>query len=230
MAAIESSTKPPKGSLHAEIAYRKIRAMILRSQLRAGEKTSVARLANAIGIGRTPVKEAITRLTAEGLLHVSERSGTFVARLSPEDVQHLFDLRKLYENYAAEAAIERVTQEQIDKLDSLLTVLEQESLSKPSSERSVVRFIDADVLLHKEIIAAAGNPYLLHHYSLLNLHLQVATYLIRHHSAKAQERHNEHVEIVEALRNRDLLTLRKVLSRHATRVEYGILDSMREDG
>lgn len=230
MPTIEKFTDSPKDSLNGEVAYKKLREMILRYQLRPGEKTSVARLASDMGIGRTPVKEAVTRLVAEGLLHVSERSGTFVTRLGSEDVQNLFALRKLYENYAAEPAIERVTEEQIDRMDKLLMVLEQESLSKQPSERSILRFIDIDVELHKEIIAAAGNPYLSRHYSLLNLHLQIATYLIRHHNEMAHERHKEHVAMVEALHSRDLPNLRKILSKHATEVECVILSSMRKEG
>ena len=220
---------PVSGSALADVAYLRIREMVLRRQLRPGERTSVARLAEAIGIGRSPVKEAVTRLSSEGLLEVSDRRGTSAVRLTMAEVDDLFELRKLFESYAASRAVERITDAELTELDELLKVLEDESITKPLAQQSVTRFIDADVKLHAMIVRAAGNAQLSRYYEMLNLHLQIADYLFRHHAGMREDRHRDHVAIVDALRRRDGTALATLLRSHSESVQHTILAAMRSE-
>ena len=92
-----------------ERAYDAILELIVRQELRPGQVTSVIALSDRLGIGRTPIKEAITRLATEGILNVRGRRGTYVARLEEQNVRHIFALRKLFENYAAPLAAANIT-------------------------------------------------------------------------------------------------------------------------
>lgn len=210
----------------ADVAYERIREMVLRRHIRPGEQTSVARLAAQTGLGRSPVKEAITRLVSEGLLQVSDRRGTTAVRLSRADVSDLFELRQLFEGYAAPRAAQKITDDDLEELSELLVVMEEESLTKPTEQQSVARFIDADVRLHEIIIAAAGNEHLTRHYRLLNLHLQISDYLFRHHTGMREQRHRDHVAMVDALRAKDGEKLATLLNEHSESVKQVILTAM----
>lgn len=200
--------------------------MVLRRHIRPGEQTSVAKLAAQTGLGRSPVKEAITRLVSEGLLQVSDRRGTTAVRLTRTDVSELFELRQLFESHAAIRAVRNITDEELQELSQLLVVLEEESLIKPPEQQSVAKFIDADVRLHEIIVGAAGNAQLTRHYRLLNLHLQISDYLFRHHSGMREHRHRDHVAMVDALKAKDGKKLARVLKDHSESVKRVILTAM----
>lgn len=212
-----------------EIAYRRIRSMILYQELRPGERTSVAQLAEATNLGRAPVKSAVERLAAEGLLHVRDRSGTYVAQLKPEDVNHLFELRQIYEEAAAPLIVERVTPEQVTEISGLLAQLEATQSTRSGGDRSgFVAFIDADVEFHRRVIAGANNPFLDSHFSRLNLHLLIAHYLILDIGRHASDRHAEHVAIAQAVESRDAEALREAMVKHTLSVRDTILSTMEE--
>lgn len=208
-----------------ERAYDAIVDLIVRQELRPGEATSVMALSQRLGIGRTPTKEAITRLSTEGLLTVKGRRGTYVTRLNEQDVRHLFALRKLFEEHAAFSAAQRITDAQLAELEQILERMRKESLEEP---RSLPQFVSSDVKFHNIIIEAAGNPYLLAQYRNLHLHQLIITYLFNSNLRSAERRQGEHVAIVEALKRRDGEALCRALGEHASNVEAAIIGSMRE--
>ncbi|MEU7835726.1 MULTISPECIES: GntR family transcriptional regulator [unclassified Nonomuraea] len=210
----------------ADIAYERIREMVLRRQIRPGEQTSVAKLASQTKLGRSPVKEAITRLVSEGLLQVSDRRGTTAVKLTRSDIADLFELRQIFEKYVASRAAKNITSAELQELSELLVILEEESLSKPPEKQSIAKFIDADVRLHEIIIRSAGNAHLTRHYKLLNLHLQISDYLFRHHTGMREERHRDHIAMVDALRERDGERLATLLEQHSNSVKHVILTAM----
>ncbi len=215
-----------RGPLATEQAYHGIRELILHQRLRAGERTSVAVLADRLQLGRTPVKEAITRLTAEGMMSVHDRRGTFVHEPTPADIRDMFAMRRLLERHAAGHAVNRVTSDVLEELDELIAQMEVESLRKAPSVRSLSRFLGTDVEFHRRIVGLAGNATLSRLYASLNLDLQIATYLQRHGLSMAVERHREHVAVMEALRARDGARLRRGLVEHVDAVENVVLSSM----
>lgn len=215
-----------------EQAYRKIRAMILHQELRPGERTSVADLAKATGLGREPVKSAMGRLAVEKLLVMRGRSGTRVTKLEPHQIGQLFEMRRLYEEAAAPLIAERVTDEQIDAINELLPGLSELGTKGEPEQLSdnIVDFIDLDVTFHERVMSSANNPYLLDHYSSLNLHLLISHYLFLDRGSHTDQRHREHKEIALAIKSRDAQAIADALSRHTRAVEDVILTTMREIG
>ncbi|MGH3383005.1 MAG: GntR family transcriptional regulator [Nocardioidaceae bacterium] len=212
-----------------ERAYRRISTMILHQELRSGERTSVPRLAAAIGIGRGPVKSAVERLAAEGLVQVRGRSGTYVAQLDRDSVEQLFEMRTLYEEAAAPMIIERMTGEQFDSIAQLVPQLSKtkNGAQSETDTTSLVDFIDIDVQFHKLVIAAANNRYLMDGYSRLNLHFLISHYLILDGGKHTSQRHREHEAIMAALSARDPAALAQTLREHTEGVFQAIHDTMR---
>lgn len=210
-----------------EQAYHGIRDLILHHGLRPGERTSIALLAERLELGRTPVKEAVTRLTSEGLLIVHDRRGTYVNEPDEKHIVDMFEMRCLLEGYAAREAVEKVDPANLAALEGLLSRLEEESLRKEPSDRSMSRFLEADVYFHRRIIDLVDNDALSRMYAGMNLDLQIGVYLQRHVPAMAAARHQEHVRMVEALRQRDGALLEEILRDHARAVEQVVIASLR---
>lgn len=215
--------RTPKGERDlsaADLAYSGIIELVLNSELRPGERTSVNLLAARLDIGRTPVKEAITRLQTEGLLSVAGRSGTVVNRVDREQTQQLFALRRVLEDFAAESAVENVTQKQLSEI--------RRCLQKLGRSNTTAEFVRANVEFHSLIVAAAGNPFLIRFFSQLQIQLQIVTYLLRRgfDPKAAAARHREHEIIVKALEKRDAKALKDALRTHVMTTERAILATL----
>ena len=82
--------------------YQWLKERIMHHAFLPGDKLDVQQLANDLGVSRTPVKDAINRLTSEGLVVLRSRRGTYVATLTPAMLRDLFDVRTMIEAWAAE--------------------------------------------------------------------------------------------------------------------------------
>jgi GntR family transcriptional regulator, rspAB operon transcriptional repressor len=230
-------TTEPTPQTATEAAYAAIIDLILAHDLRPGERTSVIQLSEKLAIGRTPIKEAITRLEAEGVLSVAGRSGTTVKEIDAQRARHLFDLRKVLEQHAAESAAKNVLPHHVKQLKVLLEEMRASSIKPADPHQASSRFIKANVRFHAIIIAAASNPVLDRLYAQLQMQVQIVTYLFHRgqDAGAARARHDEHVAIVQALEAKDGARLKRLLREHADTSEKAILralaqrDQMRVD-
>jgi DNA-binding GntR family transcriptional regulator len=215
----------------AEQAYTAILDLILTRQLRPGERTSVNLLVDRIGIGRTPIKDAITRLQTEGVLTVVGRSGTTVNAIEQEEARQLFSLRRLFEDYAAPDVVKNISSSEMKKLRQLLEVLRDTSVTNPGAFASSANFVRANVEFHTVLIGAARNPFLDRFYAQIQIHAQIVTYLVfrGHDPQAARKRQTEHDGIVAALRSRDVGALRQRLRDHSDSSEKVIMRFLEEE-
>jgi DNA-binding GntR family transcriptional regulator len=212
-------------------AYNGILELVLGHQLRPGERTSVMLLASQLHLGRTPVKEAITRLQTEGLLSVSERSGTTVNAIDVEEAKQLFALRQVLEDFAAEQAVKHATPAQIRQLKELAKQMRRQSVDSKGHSLLSSRFVNSNVTFHALIVAASGNQYLARLYTQIQMHVQIVTYLISRGDdpGAAAARQKEHEAIVAALADRDAKRLRTALRAHAQTTARIILQNFESD-
>jgi DNA-binding GntR family transcriptional regulator len=110
-------------SLSADLFFR-LREDILAERLKPGEKLSEQRVGDAYNVSRTPVREALSRLAAEGLLEIIPNRGAFVAGFSRSDMEDIFALREICELQAVRWAIERITDERLEEFDEILEFME----------------------------------------------------------------------------------------------------------
>jgi DNA-binding GntR family transcriptional regulator len=214
--------------LASEQAYAAIVDLILTRNLRPGERTSVKLLADRLKLGRTPIKEAITRLEAEGVLTVAGRSGTTVKSVDVTETRQLFALRRALEDFAADEAVRHVAPADIKELRRLLGELRRTSINVADVLRAASQFVRANVVFHATIVGAARNPFLDRLYAQIQMQVQIVTYLMhRGYDPKAAAlRQQEHEDIVDALERRDARLLKAVLKRHAEVSEAAILASL----
>jgi DNA-binding GntR family transcriptional regulator len=137
----------------ADKAYTALREMIIHLDLEPGSLLDDRILTKKLGVGRTPLREAIHRLAAEKLVVIVPRRGAFVMEIRDGDAWQLYEARLQTERMAARLAAERITSNQLDRLKSLFANL-------PDSQR----FLDdkeIDWQFHKGIAEATQNRYLL---------------------------------------------------------------------
>jgi DNA-binding GntR family transcriptional regulator len=110
-------------SLSADL-FSKLREDILSERLKPGEKLTEQRVCDKYKVSRTPVREALSRLAAEGLLDIIPNRGAFVLGFSRSDMEDMFALRELYELQAVRWAVERITESKLAELEDILEFME----------------------------------------------------------------------------------------------------------
>lgn len=222
-----SKLSPISSSSATERAYNGIISLLLARELRPGERTSVNLLAARLGLGRTPVKEAITRLETEGVLTVSDRSGTEVNSIDPGQARQLLAIRSLLECFAAEDAVKNATNVEIERVRQLAEEMRAASLGR-DPDRAAARFVAANVEFHDIIVSAARNPYLARLYSLVQLQLQIVSYLLSRgrDPQAAEQRQSEHEAIARAFAARNGAKLRAALKSHVRTTANSIVRPM----
>lgn len=145
----------------AHHAYEQVRAAIVENRYAPGQRLVEQRIAEELGLSRTPVREALRMLEAEGLV-VSERNrGAMVRPLSPTEVVDLYGLRIRLESYAVEVATERATEAELGQLVAAADAFADVRRSRTvASVEGVRRLHDANRDFHDGVIAAARHSRL----------------------------------------------------------------------
>lgn len=193
-------------------AYLTIRDGIISGVYGPGAHLTAQGLAEASGLSRTPVREAMRRLHAEGLITFIPHRGAFVAHLDERDIQKIYDLRVVLEGYAAETAAQEATPAQIDELEALaVEMAEAVEEASPSVVEEVARINNT---FHKLIITAAANPRLESALSsIVEVPLVLRTFR-RYRLDEMRRSTSQHLELVSALRARDGAWARSVMTSH----------------
>ena len=103
-----------------EMAYEFLKSSVLSGHFNPGERLTEEHLARAIGVSRTPVREALHKLESEGLIKPLETRGFIVSRDSKDEVEELFELRAILEGYALRVISERISEEDLKQLGRLI--------------------------------------------------------------------------------------------------------------
>lgn len=148
-ASNSTASVPPS---QAAVAYERLRELLVTLQLPPGTPLGETELTERVGVGRTPLREALQRLAAERLVVIHPRRGTFAADINIADLTLLTELRAGLEGLAAELAAARATAEERDGLLALAA----ESVATDDH----VAAMEKDTRLHEAIHAATHNPFL----------------------------------------------------------------------
>jgi DNA-binding GntR family transcriptional regulator len=157
----------PRVPLLSERAYTALRDMIVTLRLPPGSPVNEERLSAELGVGRTPLREAVKRLAAESLVLVYPRQGTFVSEVNLTDHGLIADVRRVLEGHAARRAADRLDAGDRATLEDLLGRIRDSTGGRESSMR-----LDTDI--HRAIYRCAHNRYLastLDHYYDLSLRI-----------------------------------------------------------
>ncbi len=150
-----SERSRPTRELLADRAYADLRDRLVTLAIAPGEPIDEDLLGGELGIGRTPVREAIKRLALENLVTVYPRRGTFASEINITDLAYISDVRVQLEGLAAARAAQRVSAGQREQALKLIAELQR---SRGSDDVTALMALDARV--HRFVHRAAGNPFL----------------------------------------------------------------------
>ena len=140
-----------------EIAYSGLRSLILEGRYPLGAKLRETDLAELLGVSRTPAREALSRLSSEGLVEVLPNRGARVATWSSHDLENIYEMRALVESHAAGRAAQTVQPADLDKLSTLCEAEEAEVLC-PEPRLDVIRDLNRE--FHSALVRAVPNDRL----------------------------------------------------------------------
>ena len=203
-------------------AYQYAKERILDGILAGGDLISEGTVAEALGISRTPVREAFLRLESEGLLRLYPKRGAVVVPVSAKEVETVLETRELIESFAAEKvsslgqpALERLVEELREQLQ------EQRKLREAGDGKA---FVAADQLFHQLIVQAADNPILLDLYAgLRDRQQRMGLYAVFNDTDRLRATNHEHVELVALLEKGDLAAYRAALRGHLRGTRAAVL-------
>lgn len=198
----------------ADRAYLHLKQRILSRDYAGGSLLTEGEVADAVGVSRTPVREAMLRLSAEGLLRLYPKRGALVVSLGADEVRDILEARELIETHAVELVLDLAEGGLLDELDARLA-----EMRRHVRRRDVQGFIRADREFHRAIVAAAGNSILTKLYdSLRDRQLLMGAVLMRGAPGLSAASVEEHALILDAMRAGDRTVLRQAVMGHLATV------------
>ncbi|MBB3039185.1 GntR family transcriptional regulator [Hoyosella altamirensis] len=207
----------PVAGTHADRAYEIVRERLIMLDIRPGEPINDDRLADEMGFGRTPVREALKRLERERLVVAYPRRGTFATGVDMTDLSDISEIRKQLEPSAAARAARSASLETRDRLSALAD--EIADISPDEDPREVLR---KDIRVHREIYRAAGNPYLEDILVSLDSHATRIWCLFLDRLPDVASHVVEHVALLRAIVDGDEETAAKLTLSHVSGFEQAI--------
>ncbi len=189
--------------------YERLRSAILSGALEPGERLVERKLAELLGVSRTPVREAIRMLELEGLVTHLPRVGAVVAQVSDSEVLEIYRIRAVLEGLAARMAAEKITPEQLNKLAELVQIFEENA-----KQGNLERLEEAHREFNDLIYRAAGSSRLYSMITTLVEHIDRYTRVGYCHPGRIAEATLEHRQLVEAIRMRDGALAEQVAREH----------------
>jgi DNA-binding GntR family transcriptional regulator len=212
----------PRQALHQEVAAR-LRQRLVEGSIAPGSKLNERELAEALNVSRTPLREAIRMLAAEGLVELLPNRGAVALQLGADDVAHTFEVIAGLEGQSGELAAQRITDAELAEIRAL-----HYEMLAAHARRDLSTYYRINARIHALINAAARNPVLSQTYAQVNARLQALRFRSNFDDAKWQRAVDEHGRMVELLAARDAAGLRALLVTHLNNKRDAVLEQMRK--
>jgi DNA-binding GntR family transcriptional regulator len=198
-------------------AYYRLRELIVTLELPPGSILNERELQERLGVGRTPVREALRTLARERLVEVYPRRGVFVSSVNVRDLAGLSETRAVLESFTARLAASRATE-----ADRALTLTLLDELARAADEQDERGLIDLDQRIHRHVYRCAHNPFLeatLNDYYVLTLRIW---FLALDRIARLDEAIREHRDLLEAIQDGDPDRAEEAMRKHVDGFERAV--------
>ncbi len=213
---IYESDMADKASLRERV-FQKIRQSILDGKYKPGDTLRESAIANELNVSRTPVREAIRQLELEGLVYSIPNKETVVCGITEEDVQDIFMVRSKLEGIAGRLAAERITPEELEKMQEILELTEFYA-----SKGDLSRIESLDHTFHDAIYNATKSKIIKHVLSDFHTYIQKTRKKSIAIPGRVKGLLEEHSAIYEAIKNRDGDKAEELINAHLEKVTHNI--------
>ena len=217
----------PKAALMPEAVYQQLKTAILTGVFQPGQTLRQEDVAKQLGVSRGPLREALPKLEAEGMIISRPHRGCTVVSLAPSEIMEIFELRAMLEASLAKAAAQKKDPIAVRRLREIASSMR--SLEVNTSESDQQRWFDLNYEFHDILLRAAGRR---HHLRVLEIVRALAEPYIRMELGltgsfdKAQE---ERDGLINAFAAGDCKTLEKLTREHVQRTGQRIVDTLRKN-
>lgn len=212
----------PRAALHEQVANR-LRQMLVENQIPPGAKLNERELSEVLQVSRTPLREAIKMLAAEGLVELLPNRGAIAVELSEVDVLNTFEVMAGLESQSGELATQRITEAELAEIKAM-----HFEMMAAYTRRDLSNYYRLNSLIHQAINAAAKNPVLSNTYALVNARLQALRFKSNQDEEKWKTAVREHEQMIAALSARDAQAMRAVLLAHLYNKRDVVIAQLRE--
>jgi DNA-binding GntR family transcriptional regulator len=197
--------------IHSDLSYpvyKKIREMILKNELKPGEKLLQEKLAEQLGVSRTPLLKALQMLEHELLVESIPRRGMYVKKLTVDEMNEIYEVREAFECMAVKLTIRKLTPAKLEKLKK-----KWQPFSK-TGDIDIKAYQAADESFHSLLVDFASNQVLKKAFDLSFIHSKVIQMgLMRPPEVTLPE----HLELLKAIENRDEDLAAQLMSNHISK-------------
>jgi DNA-binding GntR family transcriptional regulator len=212
----------PRAALHEQVAHR-LRQMLVEGRITPGSKLNERELSELLNVSRTPLREAIKMLAAEGLVELLPNRGAIAVSLTEADVLNTFEVMAGLEAQSGELAAERITPQELAEIQAM-----HFEMLAAYTRRDLSTYYTLNARIHSAINAAARNPVLAQVYTQVNARLQALRFRSNQDGEKWKRAVKEHENMIEALAARDGAAMRDILLAHLRNKREVVLELLRE--
>ena len=211
----------PRAALHQQAAHR-LRQMLVENRIAPGAKLNERELSEVLHVSRTPLREAIKMLAAEGLVELLPNRGAIAVELSEADVLNTFEVMSGLEAQSGELAAERITDAELAEIRAM-----HYEMLAAWTRRDLPTYYRLNAAIHRAINAAAKNPVLTVTYNQVNARLQALRFRSNQDGDKWRAAVNDHEQMIEALGARNAAAMRSVLLAHLNNKRDVVVQQLR---
>jgi DNA-binding GntR family transcriptional regulator len=202
-----------------------LRGFIVEGVLTPGVKLNERLLCETLGISRTPLREALKVLAAEGLIDILPNRGASVSQMSEVEIREAFELLSGLEAFSGELACERMTPAELGEIKTL-----HHAMLGCRDENDLPGYYARNHVIHDKINEAARNTALTRTYLTVNRRLQSLRFRSNFHTAKWDSAIRDHEAMIEALESRDGKRMADIMRKHILAKRDAVLAERAADG
>ena len=208
-------------TLHDKVAQA-LRQMLVENRIAPGAKLNERELSEVLNVSRTPLREAIKMLAAEGLVELLPNRGAIAVELTEADVLNTFEVMAGLEAQSGELAALRVTDDELQEIKAM-----HYDMLAAYTRRDLPAYYRLNANIHSAINTAAKNPVLTATYKQVNTRLQALRFRSNQDGDKWKAAVKEHEQMISALQARDPVAMRTVLMSHLLNKRDVVIEQLR---
>lgn len=213
--------RPSRHALHEEAASA-LRDMIMEGVLRGGDRVPEEPFCRRLGISRTPLREALKILAAEGLVELRPNRGSIVTVVPADEVEAIFEVMAALEELTGTLLCARISNEEIEQILSL-----HEEMARAFRGGKRARYFALNQDIHRQLVRAAKNPVLAASYAGFTERIQRARFQANYDPVRWEESMREHEDIMQALEGRRPKELARLLREHSDHTGQAVVAHLR---
>jgi len=201
------------------LIFDKIREDILNDKYTPGEKIVEAKLAEEIGVSRTPVREALKQLELDGLVENIPNRGVIVKGVSKQDIYDIYTIRIAIEGIAAQWSVERMTEEELRNLEEVYELMEFYT-----DRNDLDKIFELNTKFHEIIYTSTNSRYLEHVLRDFQLFIKSTRNKSLRSEGRKEKALDEHRKILDAFKSRDEAAAVEMLIAHISNSRKNALE------